>query len=103
MTLSFYYRIPDTESGAALSEAEAQRIAQSGAEQFLGPRFFDYTLLDSSNVRQSSGRLDHRFTFEHQHLSIEEARVRLNVRVAGDQRVSKIGRASCREDEESVR
>lgn len=86
--LSFSYRIPDTEPGAALSEAEAQRIAQSGAEQFLGPRFFDYALLESSNVRQSSGRLDHRFTFEHQHLSIEKARVRLNVRVAGDQLVS---------------
>src|SRR5690625_5631636 len=51
--LSFSYRSPYTEPGAALSEAEAQRIAQSGAEQVLGLSLFDYALLESSNVRQS--------------------------------------------------
>ena len=88
--LSFTYRIPEAEPGAALSEDEAQRLAQTGAEQFVGPRFLDYALLEASSVRQASGRLDHRFTFEHQNLSIEEARVRLSVRVAGDQLASVI-------------
>lgn len=86
--LSFTYRIPETEPGATLSEDEAQGLAQAGAERFLGARFLDYALLEASSVHQASGRLDHRFTFEHQNLQIEEARLRLNVRVAGDQLVS---------------
>ncbi|MDQ2075544.1 CPBP family intramembrane glutamic endopeptidase [Marinimicrobium sp. ABcell2] len=86
--LSFSYTVPDTEPGAALEQADALRLAESEAEAFLGQRFHDYAFLEASTFRQPSGRLDHHFTFEHQQLLIHDARIRLNVRVAGDQLVT---------------
>src|SRR5690625_5380628 len=44
--LSFCYRIPATEPGAAFSEAEAPRITPSGAGQILGARCFEFKPLD---------------------------------------------------------
>lgn len=86
--ISFNRVIPDQAPGAALEEAEARALAEAGARQFLGERFDAYAPLETQTKRQTSGRVDHVFTYEHQSLHIGEARFRLSLRVAGDQLVS---------------
>jgi hypothetical protein len=86
--ISFSRVIPDQASGAALEEAEARAIAEAGAREFMGERFDAYGPLETQTRRQTSGRVDHVFTYEHQSLHAGEARFRLGLRVAGDQLVS---------------
>src|SRR5690606_26191794 len=86
--ISFNRILPEQAPGAALEEAEARSLAEAGARQFLGERFDAYAPLETQTKRQTSGRVDHVFTYEHQSLRIGEARFRLSLRVAGDQLVS---------------
>jgi hypothetical protein len=85
--VSFWLKIPDQEAGAALDEAAARALAEQGAKQFMGERFSAYKAFDSDMKRQTSGRVDYIFTYEHQSLKLGEARFRIKARVAGDKLV----------------
>ncbi len=85
--LSFWLTLPDQEPGAALEEAAARAIAEQGAQVFLGKRFDAYKPLESVVRRQTTGRTDYSFTYEHQSLKLAEARFRLVLKVAGDKLV----------------
>jgi hypothetical protein len=84
----FAFRQPENNPGADLPEAEALALTEAATTALLGDQFADYQLLDSSVVRQTRGRADHRFTWEHRHLQLGEARFRLEAQLAGDQLVS---------------
>ena len=82
--LSFWLTIPDQEPGANLEEAAARMIAEQGAREFLGDRFNSYKPFESVVRRQTTGRADYSFTYEHESLKVAEARFRLVLRVVGD-------------------
>jgi len=86
--ISFWLKVPEQEPGAALDEARARAIAEAGARGFMGERFAAYKAYDSKMVRQPSGRVDYRFTYEHQQLKIGEVQFRLDIKIAGDQLVA---------------
>ncbi len=85
--LSFWLTLPDQEPGAALEEAAARVIAEQGAQAFLGDRFNTYKPFETVVRRQTTGRTDYSFTYEHQSLKLADARFRVVVRVAGDKLV----------------
>lgn len=82
--VSFAYKIPEQEAGAALDEQAARQLAEAGARQFMGTRFDAYKSLETKATKQTSGRADYIFTYEHQHLTAGDARFRLELKVAGD-------------------
>lgn len=86
--ISFNRIIPDQAPGATLEEAEARALAEAGARRFLGERFDAYAALETNSRSQTSGRVDHTFTYEHQSLQVGAARFRMSLRVAGDQLVT---------------
>lgn len=83
--LAFFYKLPQQESGAALSVEAARKIAETGILQFWGKRFSGYKELNSSLNHQVSGRIDHVFTYERKDVSIGELKPRVDVVVAGNQ------------------
>lgn len=85
--LSFWLTIPDQEPGATLDEAAARALAEQGAREFLGERFNVYKPFETVVKRQTTGRADYSFTYEHESLKLAEARFRLVLRVAGDKLV----------------
>lgn len=86
--ISFAFLIPAHTPGVALEEDAARQVAEAGARAHLGERFADYAPLETRVVRQTTGRADYSFTYEHAGLQAGEARFRLNVKVAGDQLVA---------------
>lgn len=86
--ISFWLKVPEQEAGAALEESAARDIAERGARDFMGERFAAYKAYDSKVVRQTSGRIDYSFTYEHQTLKIGEAQFRISIKVAGDKLVT---------------
>lgn len=86
--IAFSYLIPDDEPGPALDENAARVLAEAGMRNLLGERFASYAPLQEQEVRQSSGRMDYTFTYQHKNILPADARLRLNVRVAGDQVVA---------------
>lgn len=86
--ISFAFFIPAEKPGVALEEDAARELAEAGARLHLGARFDAYKPLETNLVRQTTGRADHSFTYEHTSLQAGEARFRLNVKVAGDQLVA---------------
>lgn len=85
--ISYFLIIPNEAPGAALAEAEARALAEAGARQHIGERFDAYKPLETRVVRQSTGRADYSFTYEHSSLQVGEARFRIELKVAGDQLV----------------
>ena len=77
--LSFWLTLPDQEPGAALEEAAARVIAEQGAQAFLGDRFNAYKPFETVVRRQTTGRTDYSFTYEHQSLKLSDARFRVVV------------------------
>ncbi len=86
--ISFWLKIPEKEPGAALEESAARDIAERGARDFMGERFAAYKAYDSKKVRQTSGRVDYSFTYEHQTLKVGEAQFRISINVAGDKLIA---------------
>jgi hypothetical protein len=86
--ISFRYLIADKTEGAALDEAAARSLAEEGARAFMGERFDHYTTFETKQKRQSSGRVDYSFTYEHASLTAGEARFRVELSVAGDRLVA---------------
>lgn len=87
LPLSFWLTIPDQEPGAAIEETAAREIAERGARAFLGERFNAYKPFESVVRRQTTGRTDYSFTYEHESLKLADARFRLVLKVAGDRLV----------------
>ncbi|GGY66124.1 hypothetical protein GCM10011613_07530 [Cellvibrio zantedeschiae] len=85
--LSFWLTVPDEEPGAALEEAAAREIAERGAREFLGERFNAYKSFETVVRKQTSGRADYSFTYEHESLKLAEAKFRIAIRVAGEKLV----------------
>jgi len=85
--VSFWLKVPDQEAGAALEEGAARALAEQGAKKFMGERFANYKAFDADMKRQTSGRIDYTFTYEHSSLVLGEARFRIKLRVAGDKLV----------------
>jgi len=86
--ISFSYKIPQQEAGAALEESAARELAEAGARRFMGERFSAYKALETKATKQTSGRADYSFTYEHKSLQVAEARFRLELKVAGDKLVA---------------
>ncbi|HSC69432.1 MAG TPA: CPBP family intramembrane glutamic endopeptidase [Cellvibrio sp.] len=86
--ISFSYKIPEKDAGAALDESAARTIAEEGARAFMGERFAAYNRFETKQQRQASGRVDYSFTYEHASLKVGEARFRLDIKVAGDKLVA---------------
>lgn len=86
--ISFAYLMPDKTPGAALDESAARELAEAGARSFMGERFTAYKTLETKQKRQASGRVDYSFTYEHSSLSANEARFRLELKVAGDKLIA---------------
>src|SRR6187551_187023 len=86
--ISFAYKIPEQEVGVALEESAARALAEQGARRFMGERFAAYKPLETKTTKQTSGRVDYSFTYEHKSLKAGEARFRLAVNVAGDKLIA---------------
>lgn len=86
--ISFSYKIPQQEAGAVLAENTARELAEAGARRFMGERFSAYKALETKAIKQTSGRADYSFTYEHKSLQVAEARFRLELKVAGDKLVA---------------
>ena len=86
--ISFVYKIPEQKVGVALEETAARALAEAGARRFMGERFVAYKPLETKVTKQTTGRADYRFTYEHKSLKIGEARFRLELKVAGDKLVA---------------
>ncbi len=86
--ISFAYKIPEQEVGVALEESAARALAEEGARRFMGERFAAYKTLETKVTKQTSGRADYSFTYEHESLNAGEARFRLELKVAGDRLVA---------------
>lgn len=84
----FHYRQPEQAPGAALDETAALTLAEEGFIRLLGEELAAYQLLDSTQVHQSQGRSDYRFTWQHQDFAVGEARFRVTAWVEGDRLVS---------------
>lgn len=82
--LSYWLTLPDSEPGAALDETAARAIAEAGMRKLAGERFNLYQPFDTKMKRQTNGRADYTFTYEHSQLKAGETRFRLIARVAGD-------------------
>lgn len=84
----FARRVPDTYVRDAKTMALAPEAALALAKEHAARDFHvdltAYTLLDQAQVSRPSGRVDHRFVFERPE-RIGEARIRLELSVAGDE------------------
>ena len=81
--VGFTEKLPESAPGAALSEAEARIIAEREAFAYgidLAPR----RLVESTNNRTVSGRVDHTFTYERDTKGLGAGRDRLDLVVRGD-------------------
>lgn len=86
--ISYAYLIPEKNPGAALDETAARALAEKGARELMGERFAEYKTLETRQKQQATGRVDFSFTYEHANLKANEARFRLELKVAGDKLVA---------------
>jgi Type II CAAX prenyl endopeptidase Rce1-like len=80
----FQLKVPEAELGAALDASAARAIAEARAVGDWAIDFAPYKLLEQSEVRRSSGRVDHTFVYEREHETLGDGRFRLRLGVAGD-------------------
>lgn len=84
----FARKVPEKAPGAALPEAAARTLAESGARSLLGDALWAaYAPQSASQITRPGGRMDHSFVYEHQTEKRAEARFRLKLVVAGDRLV----------------
>ena len=80
----FQLKVPEADRGAALDASVARAIAEARAVGDWAIDFAPYKLLEQSEVRRSSGRVDHTFVYEREHETLGDGRFRLRLGVAGD-------------------
>ncbi len=84
----FTRKLPEKAPGAALTEAAARTLAETGARSLLGDALWiAYAPQSASQITRPGGRIDHSFVYEHQTEKRAEARFRLKLVVAGDRLV----------------
>ena len=74
----------ETEPGASLEKAAAQKVAETSALSQWNLDLSSYTLVDSSHEVQTTGRIDHTFTYEKELNNLGPAHYRLKITVTGD-------------------
>src|ERR1700730_8288372 len=80
----FQLKVPEADRGAALDASAARAIAEARAVGDWAIDFAPYKLLEQSEVRRSSGRVDHTFVYQREHETLGDGRFRLRLGVAGD-------------------
>jgi membrane protease YdiL (CAAX protease family) len=80
----FEQQIPETAPGAALDADQARAIAESVATSSWSIDFAQYTLVESSQEKKPSNRIDHTFVYERKDKPVGEGRYRLKLIVSGD-------------------
>ncbi len=83
----FQLKLPEAGPGAALDANAARTIAETRAREDWAIDFAPYKLLEQSNVRRSSGRVDHSFVYELEKEMLGDGKFRLRLTVAGDRLV----------------
>ena len=81
----FSLKIPEDEEDDSILEDEALSLIKNEINSFWSGDFNQYSLLENSFVKQSNGRVDHSFIFEHTKKDIGDARFRLRAEVVGSQ------------------
>ena len=81
----FSLKIPEDEEDDSILEDEALSLIKNEINSFWSGDFNQYSLLENSFVKQSNGRVDHSFIFEHAKKDIGDARFRLRAEVVGSQ------------------
>ena len=76
--------LSEDEPGKALTQGEAQTIAEKNMHDQWHISLSDYSLVEHSEKKQPSERIDHTFEYEHVNKKAGEAPYRLCVRVSGD-------------------
>lgn len=87
-TYGFNEKIPESEKGAALTQAEAQKLAEHLAIYNWDVDLEPYKLVEKSKEEQISGRVDHTFVYERTDKTIGEGKFRLTLVVSGDKLTS---------------
>jgi len=80
----FKEKIPETDEGKALSQDEAQRVAEHLAAYYWDVDLTPYKLAERSKEEQISGRVDHTFVYERTDITMGEGKYRVRLRVSGD-------------------
>jgi FtsH-binding integral membrane protein len=80
----FQLKVPEALPGAALDASAARAIAETGARRDWAIDFAPFKLLEQSDVRRSSGRVDHAFVYERERETLGDGRFRLRLGVSGD-------------------
>mgnify|MGYP007000162068 len=78
-------KIPEDEEDDSILEDEALSLIKNEINSFWSGDFNQYSLLENSFIKQSNGRVDHSFIFEHAKKDIGDARFRLRAEVVGSQ------------------
>lgn len=80
----FVETLSENSPGAQLAEAQARQIAEKDAAAHWNIDFSQYTLVETSQNLEPSGRLDHTFIYEQTDKKIGEGLYRLKIVVSGD-------------------
>lgn len=81
----FYEHLPETDPGAALTDTEALKIAETAAKNTWRVDLSAFALEEKSKEVQPSGRVDHSFVYERPQVRMGEGRYRLRMTVSGNQ------------------
>jgi hypothetical protein len=77
-------QVPSAPAGLALSSADARALAEARARRAWGVDFTAYRPLQHTELKRTTGRVDHAFTYERTGGHPGDARLRLRLTVAGD-------------------
>ncbi len=80
----FVETIAEKTPGAALSEEQAELVAQQQAEAICQLHISDYKRVEHSKEVRPNGRIDHTFVYERPNICIGKATYRLRLIVSGD-------------------
>jgi len=80
----FVERLREDAPGAALAAADARRIAEETARTIWSVDLAAFALVEQSQERRPSGRVDHTFVYERPDVRLEAGRYRLRLTVSGD-------------------
>lgn len=80
----FVVKVPEKDSGAALTVDSARMIAEQAATGQWKIDLTKYELVEKSSESRISGRIDHTFVYERTDIQIGEGRYRLRLVVGGD-------------------
>ncbi|MEC8383401.1 MAG: CPBP family intramembrane glutamic endopeptidase [Pseudomonadota bacterium] len=85
-SMGFHIALPEAVERSNISKGEALQKIENYLDKnpLAGVNTDEYILKDYSQVKQSNGRVDHAFTYEHQSKHIEKARYKYEAKVSGD-------------------